>query len=553
MPKNVGVGVDVGSKSVKIAKVKRKGHLLVLERLIRIPTRSPEETQASIISKLQSSHFSASSAAVGVSGRNSMIRYLHLPVVPDFRLKLLMDYELSELADKSTDTVSSDYKELNIQSEQRKDLTVITATVKDDNITDTINFCSAAGIDTASVLPSPFALYNAFIPMCQYEEKQYYLLIDIGAANTDIAIVRENILYFARSIGKGADDFTEALANVLKISLDEAENIKITEATLKISGTKNERDKLIADTLASTADRFFSVINSTIDFAKTQLKLPALKIDKVFLLGGGALLPGLSEHFSKSFGTTVTVGNFLEHKKEDAELQAMDKRLRFGDYLPPEDLSEASKTLSEYTCAIGLAVSEFDNSLIHLDLLPKPIKEKREFRHKTIFMYAAAIACVIFLITKFATAISASWNTNRVHETLGQISADCDDRIAQHKDMTEENKKIETAVCTIERITEINWFISNLLLLLRDKKIVSDLVKIDEFTLNPNNDTKKISVTLKGIIISERGNEFAILKEFRNNLKQTKLISDVVIDPSSTHETMGRFVFEMTLVPNPNK
>jgi type IV pilus assembly protein PilM len=547
MVAKVGLGVDAGNRFIKVAKVRRKDSLLVVERLLKVPRGAPEETLSNLILRMREGNLSARNVVIGVSGRGSILRYTHIPPVPDFRLKLIMEYEMAELVGKSAESISSDYKLLNIPTDPGQDYTVLIAMARDEYVTETIDLLRGAGIGTRSALPASLALYNTFLALCQYEEKQTYLVVDIGAANTDIAIVGERDLYFARSVGKGADDFTEAISSALGVTVEEAERIKLREGVIRSGGWADDRQKRISECLAQAADRFYSVLNSTLGFAKTQLKLKNLKIDRVFLFGGGAALPGLSERLTSSFGVPVIVPNLLAHRGESEELQAMDRRLRLGDSLLPEDAACASATLSEFACAIGLAVSELDSAFLSLDIMPRAIRKKREFKEKTVFLYVAAAACVVFLITRFAGAISDSWTAAARQGTLQQVAGDCQQRLAQFEKITGENEKVENSLSVAAKVADAGSFVTSLLFLLRETEAVPRQIKIEEIILKRENVAQKVSAILKGEVVAERGNEFALLREFREKLKNHRLIEDAVIDPSRTQELQRRFLFEMTV------
>ena len=48
-------------------------------------------------------------ALVGVSGRDLIMRYTHVPPVPDWRLEMLMNFEIQEVSEQSGGDVSAAY------------------------------------------------------------------------------------------------------------------------------------------------------------------------------------------------------------------------------------------------------------------------------------------------------------------------------------------------------------------------------------------------------------------------------------------------------------
>lgn len=224
------------------------------------------------------------------------------------------------------------------------------------------------------------------------------------------------------------------------------------------------------------------------------------------------------------------------------------RRLHLGDSLPPEDIACATATLSEFACAIGLAVSGLDSTFLAPDIMPRAIKKKREFREKTVFLYVAAVACAVFLITRFAGAISDSYLAASREETLQQVASDCRQRLARFEETKEENEKVGSAVSAASKLADAGSFATNLLFILRKTEIVPRQIKIDEIAVKRDNVTQKISAILKGKVVAERGDEFGLLRQLRENLKNHKLIGDALIDPSKTQESGGLFFFEMTVI-----
>ena len=246
---SVAIGVDFGSQYVKFAKLRRSGTRIRVERLVKIP-RTTTGAAEQIAAGLKQAGLRVSGAAMGVSGRGAIIRYTTVPAVPAYRLKMIMDYEIGELAGRSSEAVSSDYKVLNVPREVSQDFTVMVAMSKDEYVRESMFELELAGSPVSDVLPTPLALCNAFLGLGAYEEGNTCLVVDLGATNIDIAIVNEKDLFFARSIGRGADDFTEALSEALAVGFPEAERIKIAEGLIATGGWRSDLEKRISDALS---------------------------------------------------------------------------------------------------------------------------------------------------------------------------------------------------------------------------------------------------------------------------------------------------------------
>ena len=67
---------------------------------------------------------------VGVSGRDLIMRYTHVPPVPDWRLEMLMNFEIQEVSEQSGGDVSAAYAQLEVDDASSGDNVVLVALAK---------------------------------------------------------------------------------------------------------------------------------------------------------------------------------------------------------------------------------------------------------------------------------------------------------------------------------------------------------------------------------------------------------------------------------------
>ncbi len=123
------------------------------------------------------------------------------------------------------------------------------------------------------------------------------VIFDVGLVGTDICVVRDNALVAAGWVPFGGGFFTQSLAQALEIDLVEARKLKHAFYADKLASEEAER---INTCLDGPRRRWYKAV---IDLLK-QLSLRAdaqLEIfdrplpKRIFLTGGGSLLPGLNE------------------------------------------------------------------------------------------------------------------------------------------------------------------------------------------------------------------------------------------------------------------
>ncbi|MEM7264244.1 MAG: pilus assembly protein PilM, partial [Planctomycetota bacterium] len=193
-----------------------------------------------------------------------------------------------------------------------------------------------------------------------------------------------------RTVSFGGEQIDASIASALDLSDEKARQVKekIGSGTLP-----EEIESSIGPALRSAFGQLNSMLGSSITFCKAQTKIPELEVDRVLLCGGTAALPGLDDYLEK--GLSVPVELFAP---------SVDGQL-------PGDAQT-------WNVVIGLAASRLDPKL-SLDLLSAPAKAKREFRQRTVFLYASAAVLVLALLVKFAAGMVASSATATLADDYG--------------------------------------------------------------------------------------------------------------------------------------
>lgn len=157
------------------------------------------------------------------------------------------------------------------------------------------------------------------------------MILDIGAANTKIAIIEDGIVRRAHLINMGSQDVTMTLSRSKGISVLRAEELK-REFGLPGDPT----DPSVAEITRLSVERIFAEANRILVRYQHEKRV---NVSKVFLTGGGALMKGVLDLAQKNFNTSVVYGNAFEKVEAPALLEPL--------------LKEAGP---EFAVAIGLAL-----------------------------------------------------------------------------------------------------------------------------------------------------------------------------------------------------
>ncbi|MFT4541080.1 MAG: Tfp pilus assembly PilM family ATPase [Planctomycetota bacterium] len=373
-------GIDIGARTAVALRGSYKGNTFHASDFAVGRNHSEEAAQGWDSLELP---FKPGKSLIGVTGRDLNIRYTRVPRVPDWQLRNLMRFEVAEIGDQSGSEVASDFNLLPDIPEVEGEDIVLLAMAREQLLDSHMEGLASYGGAIDSFAPSSVALYNAFLRYGVVQD-DVVLVANIGHDNVDICIVRGPDLLFARNLAGGARLFDDAIAQRFEVGPDQAEKIKIEMATLRPGAQhKSPNAERASRAILGAAGQLLSLLQSTVMFCKSQIKVSGLKVDRVLLCGGGAALDGLCEYLSA--GMSMPVELFDAFRVVDTS------------GLSPEAADQLDEYKLESVIALGLATMGSDAEAYSLEILPERVSKKRAFWGGTIFAIAAALLAVAYL------------------------------------------------------------------------------------------------------------------------------------------------------------
>ena len=431
-----GIGVDLGGDSVKVVWLRSRGKTVQVsaapgisrEQIADAADEDGVVDPEKLREALAASRAKIRGGVLGISGKDLMLRYMHIPPCPRWKLATIMDYEIQDASGGSED-ISTDYRILNVPRKDASEFTILTSMAKNTILERRLETCRRAKMGIGHICPDAAGLFNAFLRSAEADPEEFSLLLDIGADKAEMVIVTNRNLIFARSISPAGRDFTRAIQDTLKIDFDKAEEIKRNRGEVLPESAISQKDgeeRDLYQALHRAARQLCATVQSSIMFCKAQTKLMRLDVDRIYLSGGGARLRGLPHFISTTFDKPVE------------ELSPF-KGMEFAGGTP-EEIEKLRETPSDMVIATGLAMTGMDETTFSMDLLPEREKQKRVFYDKTVYNYVAAafvLVLMVFLLVGAARTYSVA---------KGNLAA--------QKAMTEEGKKKVDEVTAILERTE---------------------------------------------------------------------------------------------------
>jgi type IV pilus assembly protein PilM len=119
------------------------------------------------------------------------------------------------------------------------------------------------------------------------------IIVDIGSVTTDIAVFDKTLLV-ASTVSSGSDNITNLIAHNLHLRPEQANSLK-HEYGIAFS----DRQQRIVDAVKPQLETLVHEIQKSIRYYAERASKSGGKISQVVTVGGGAIMPGLSQYLAK--------------------------------------------------------------------------------------------------------------------------------------------------------------------------------------------------------------------------------------------------------------
>jgi type IV pilus assembly protein PilM len=323
--KDALVGLDIGSRSVKVAeivdsksgfKLKRFGIADIPAGAIEDGAISDPETVADAIRQLvKSNGIKQTNVAVSIGGYSVIVKKINVQTMSEEQLQETIHFEAEQYIPFDISDVNLDFQILGETENNPSQMSVFLVAAKRDMVNDYINLVSLAGLNPCIIDVEAFALQNIF--EANYDDQSENIaLIDIGASKTSLNILKDDSSVFMRDVSLGCLQINQKIMSLAGCSYDQAELLKFGESS------KNLSPEDLKQIITSVVTDWCTEIRRALDFFYTNY--PDDQIRRIILSGGGANIEEFRRLLAKESSAQVeTINPFkkvaLESKGLDPE------------------------------------------------------------------------------------------------------------------------------------------------------------------------------------------------------------------------------------------
>ena len=340
------VGLDIGSSSVKVVELRKKGEGYELvnmgieslgqDAVVDGAIMDSFTVTTAIENIFTQNKIKMKNVATAVSGHSVIVKKISVNAPTELEVANAIPYEAPQYIPFAMEDVNISYQVLG-PATAGPGFDVMLVAVKRDKILNHTNVLSQSGKSPMVVDIDAFALQNAFEMNYEPTPEKMIALLNIGASLMNINIMRGGVPLFTRDVSVGGNQYTDTLQKELDLSYDDAEKLKqgheVGTVTLDQASPH----------LRSVSEILLLEVQKTFDFFKQTTS--AESIQQIYVAGGSARIEGLVDLLKEEFGIPVEIMNPFQRVEVNPTK------------FPAEQIDNLGPRMS---VAVGLALRSFD-------------------------------------------------------------------------------------------------------------------------------------------------------------------------------------------------
>lgn len=304
----MSVGIDIGSKTIKIVELEKEagGFRLLASGVVGyqgvLPVQAKDDKElvplSDVLRKLhKEAHVRGKNVAIALPESLVFTRTIKFPLLTDQEVASAVKWEAEQYIPIPVSEAIIEHQIVErSQVGSSTGVTVLLVASPRALVEKYIKLVQGAGLTAVAVETEALALCRSLAP-----EGGTLLILDLGAASTDIVIAKDGMLRFSRSIPTAGEAFTRALSQGLGIEYQQAEAYK------KTYGLSKDLEGKVKASLSPVFNLVADEIKKAINFYQAEEKAEAPQ--SVVVSGGTSGMPEAISTLSNYLGIEVVVGN----------------------------------------------------------------------------------------------------------------------------------------------------------------------------------------------------------------------------------------------------
>jgi len=294
------IGLDISNTGIKVMAVDVKKWLVtgygsvdldpvqVKESLEGTSTYLADNIQSLMREKLVGT-LPSNQVVLGIPTARSYSRTFNLPTSVEKTLKDAVEVEVDQYIPIPSSALYIDYE---IIERTKKDITVLMSGVPRSIVDRSVEAVESAGLFVTMVEPGMSAVGRLLT--ATEDGHLPSIIVDIGPANTDIAILQGGYIRVTGGLPIGGNTFTLDIAKKLGVALENAHQLKVLNGL-----NAGPRQEKITAAIEPSLKKIISETKRVMRYYNERLSTDT-KIEQLLVVGSGSNVPGIGEYFTNA-------------------------------------------------------------------------------------------------------------------------------------------------------------------------------------------------------------------------------------------------------------
>lgn len=302
------IGLDISSTDIKIMSIdlKRQAVLgygnidldpLRIKKAFEEDDSYITESLRSLLDKKLVGELASDQVVLGIPTSRTFSRTFTIPASAEKTLKDAVAIEVGQYIPLPMSLLYVDYE---VIERSNNVLTVIMSAVPKRIVDNALRACEEVGLTVNMIEPA----INAVARILKSTEEGHLptVIVDIGAANTDIAVL-DGSIRVTGGIGTGGNTFTLDIAKKLSVTLENAHQLKVLNGLAP--GARQEK---ITAALRPSLRNIVTETRKVIRYYNERLSNDR-RLEQVLVVGSGSNVPGIGEYFTNELVMPARTAN----------------------------------------------------------------------------------------------------------------------------------------------------------------------------------------------------------------------------------------------------
>ncbi|MCX5751703.1 MAG: pilus assembly protein PilM [Candidatus Saganbacteria bacterium] len=423
------------------------------------PLHSPADFQeTSLAAALKKNNIKARDAALVLSEADIVYKVIDLPTLPEAEVAETIRYKTTKMLPYPPKDLILDYYKLNASATSQKQFYLVAA-VSEKTILDRIEIAKKAGIDVQTVVAPASALKNVLKSI----NVGAAALIYVGRSSTQIVLVKQGQVVFAREAKVGGDNIAQAMVGVvrteagtLELGANHAEELKNafgipinTEEYTKEAGVPGAE---ILGMMRPALEKISTEILTTFAYYRKEME-DDTEFKNVYFTGGTTRIKNFIPFFKYQLGLDVealSLSPDIKSDKKDFGQVAPVLSLAIGAVLPGKEILKLKAVVpakSTFTPNLGLQES-FKQILSPSSLI--------------LLYIVLLLAVLVWFSSQSGKVESMAKRLNNEYSSLQNTYNQKMAELAQTSEKSVSMDRFVNIINTIDKITPDDIYLSNI-------------------------------------------------------------------------------------------